>query len=67
MDVSTSGFSYWRIRLQSAKSDRRQTLLVQIRHHFEESDGAAGYRRIHAELTEEQTQCCPELVRQMMR
>ena len=34
---------------------------------FEESDGTYGYRRIHADLAGEQTQCSPELVRQMMR
>jgi len=67
LDVSTSGFYHWRTRPQSAAAARRETLLARIRHHFEESEGTYGYRRIHADLTAEQTQCSPELVRQLMR
>ena len=67
LDVSTSGFYHWRTRAQSATVARRETLLARIRHYFEESDGTYGYRRIHADLTAEQTQCSPELVRQLMR
>ena len=67
MDVSTSVFYHWRTRPQSATSARRETLLARIRHYFEESEGTYGYRRIHADLTAEQTQCSPELVRQLMR
>jgi transposase InsO family protein len=67
LDVSTSGFYHWRTRPQSATAARRETLLARIRHYFEESEGTYGYRRIHADLTAEQTQCSPELVRQMMR
>jgi len=63
LDVSTSGFYHWLTRPQSATSARRQALLVRIRHYFEESDGTYGYRRIHADLTAEQSQCSPELVR----
>ena len=66
MDVSTSVFYHWRTRPQSATSARRETLLARIRHYFEESEGTYGYRRIHADLTAEQTQCSPELVRQIM-
>ena len=67
LDVSTSGFYHWRTRPQSATAARRETLLARIRHYFEESEGTYGYRRIHADLTAEQTQCSPELVRQLMR
>jgi putative transposase len=67
LDVSTSGFYHWLTRPQSVTSARRQGLLVRVRHYFEESDGTYGYRRIHADLAAEQTQCSPELVRQMMR
>jgi len=67
LDVSTSGFYHWLTRPQSATAARREALLARIRHYFEESDGTYGYRRIHADLTAEQTQCSPELVRQMMR
>ncbi len=31
------------------------------------SDGTYGYRRIHADLLDEGTECSPELVRQIMR
>lgn len=65
--VSTSGFYHWATRPQSATSGRRQALTARIRHYFEESEGTYGYRRIHADLAAEQTECSPELVRQIMR
>jgi transposase InsO family protein len=34
---------------------------------FDDSDGTYGYRRIHADLADEGTECSPELVRQIMR
>ena len=67
MGVSTSGFYHGLTRPQSATSARREAPLGRIRHYFEESDATYGYRRIHADLAAEQTQCSPELVRQMMR
>jgi putative transposase len=66
LEVSTSGLYQWLTRSQSVTSTRRQALLVRVRFYFEESDGTYGYRRIHADLAAEQTQCSPELVRQMM-
>ena len=65
--VSTSGFYHWATRPQSATSARRQALTERIQHYFEESEGTYGYRRIHADLAAEQTECSPELVRQIMR
>ncbi|MDH6236416.1 transposase InsO family protein [Cryobacterium sp. CG_9.6] len=65
--VSTSGFYHWAIRPQSATAARREALIARIQHFFEESDGTYGYRRIHADLAAEQTECSPELVRQLMR
>jgi len=65
--VSTSGFYHWATRPQSATAARRQALIARIQHSFEESDVTYGYRRIHADLAEEQTECSPELVRQLMR
>jgi transposase InsO family protein len=65
--VSTSGFYQWATRPQSATAARRQALIARIQHSFEESDGTYGYRRIHADLAAEQTECSPELVRQIMR
>ena len=68
--VSTSGFYHWATRLQSATAARREGLTARIQHFFEESEeseGTYGYRRIHADLAAEQTECSPELVRQIMR
>ena len=65
--VSTSDFYHWAIRPQSATAARREALITRIQHFLEESDGTYGYRRIHADLGAEQTECSPELVRQLMR
>ena len=67
LTVSTSGFYHWASRPQSATFARRQALIGRIQHFFEESEGTYGYRRIHADLVEENTECSPELVRQIMR
>lgn len=55
--VSTSGFYHWRTRPQSATSARREGLVTRIKYHFEETEGTYGYRRIHAGLAAEQTEC----------
>jgi len=65
--VSTSGFYHWVSRPQSATAARREALIERVRHFFEESDGSYGYRRVHADLAAERTECSPELVRQIMR
>jgi hypothetical protein len=65
--VSTSGFYHWLSRPQSATAARRDALAARIRHFFTASDGTYGYRRIHADLAGEDTECSPELVRQIMR
>ena len=67
LGVSTSGFYHWLTRPQSATATRRKALIARIQHYFEESEGTYGYRRIHADLAAEQTECSPELVRQIMR
>lgn len=67
LSVSTSGYYHWRSRPVSATAARRTTLAARIRHFFEESEGTYGYRRIHADLADEGTECSPELVRQIMR
>ncbi len=67
LGVSTSGFYHWLTRPQSATAARRQALTARVRHFFEDSDGTYGYRRIHADLADEGTECSPELVRQIMR
>lgn len=65
--VSTSGFYHWLTRPKSATAARRDELAVRIKNYFKESDQTYGYRRIHADLVAEETECSPELVRQIMR
>ena len=65
--VSTSGFYHWLSRPTSATAARRQALTARVKHFFEASDGTYGYRRVHADLAGEGTECSPELVRQIMR
>ena len=67
LTVSKSGFYHWLARPQSATSARREALTARIHHFFEESEGTYGYRRIHVDVAEENTECSPELVRQIMR
>jgi transposase InsO family protein len=42
-------------------------LTSRVQYFFDASDGTYGYRRIHADLVGEGTECSPELVRQIMR
>ena len=65
--VSTSGFYHWLSRPTSATSARRGDLTARVRRFFDASDGTYGYRRVHADLADEGTECSPELVRQIMR
>ena len=65
--VSTSGFYHWLSRPQSATAARRQALTARVKHFFKATKGTYGYRRIHADLADEGTECSPELVRQIMR
>ncbi len=67
LTVSASGFYDWLKRPQSATAARRVALTARVQHFFEESDGTYGYRRIHADLWGEGTECSAELVRQIMR
>ena len=67
LEVSRSGFYHWRSRPVSATAARRAELAARVRHFFEESEGTYGYRRIHADLADEGTECSPELARQIMR
>lgn len=67
LSVSRSGFYHWRSRPVSATAARRAVLTERIRHYFTASDETYGYRRIHADLAAEGTECSAELVRQIMR
>jgi putative transposase len=50
LDVSTSGFSSWRARPDSATARRRDVLKKLITAEFTRSDETYGYRRLHAAL-----------------
>ena len=65
--MSTSGFYHWLSRPASATAARREALTGRVKHFFTASDGTYGYRRVHADLADEGTDCSPELVRQIMR
>ena len=65
--ISTSGFYHWASRPQSATGARREALTARVEHFFTATDGTSGYRRVHADLAAEGTECSPELVRQVMR
>jgi putative transposase len=65
--VSTSGFYHWLRRPQSATAARREALTARVCAFFAASDETYGYRRVHADLADEGTECSPELVRQIMR
>ncbi len=42
-------------------------MTARVHHFFTQCDATYGYRRIHADLVAEDTECSPELVRQIMR
>ncbi len=64
--VSKSGFYEWRDRPASATTERRAALTTHVHRVFADADGAAGYRRVHAQLDREGIEAGPELVRQIM-
>ncbi len=65
-EVSKSGFYEWRDRPASATAERRAGLRLRIVKIFADADGAAGYRRVHAQLRRDGIEAGPELVRQIM-
>jgi transposase InsO family protein len=67
LGVSKSGYYEWRSRPQSAAAKRRELLKVKIKALFEFNNEEYGYRRMHQVLVRGGEQCCPELVRQLMR
>jgi len=67
LGVSKSGYYEWRSRPQSAAWKRRELLKVKIAALFEANNEEYGYRRMHAALVRGGEQCCPELVRDLMR
>ena len=67
LGVSKSGYYEWRSRPQSAAAKRRELLKIKIKALFEANNEEYGYRRMHAALVRGGEQCCPELVRELMR
>jgi putative transposase len=67
LGVSKSGYYDWRSRPQSAAARRRELLKIKVRTLFEAENEEYGYRRLHAVLVRGGEECCPELVRQLMR
>ena len=67
LGVSKSGYYDWRSRPESAATQRRELLKIKIGALFEANNAEYGYRRMHEALARGGEQCCPELVRQLMR
>ena len=67
LEVSKSGYYEWRSRPQSTTAKRRELLKIKVKAMFEANNEEYGYRRMHAALVRGGEQCCPELVRSLMR
>jgi transposase InsO family protein len=66
LDVSTAGYYAWRERPDSARRQRRDALVVQIRTIHAEVKGRYGSPRIHAELAARGQDCCVNTVAKLM-
>jgi len=67
LEVSTTGYYAWRQRPNSARRQRRDALVVEIRAIHAEVKARYGSPRIHAELTARGRDCCVNTVAQLMR
>jgi putative transposase len=67
LGVSKSGYYEWRTRPLSAAEERRDLLKVRIQALFTFNNEEYGYRRMHQVLVRGGEDCCPELVRKLMR
>jgi putative transposase len=67
LDVSTAGYYAWRQRPTSARAQRRDALVVEIRAIHAEVKARYGSPRIHAELTARGQDCCVNTVAKLMR
>jgi putative transposase len=65
--VSKSGYHEWRNRPLSAAGKRRELLKLKVKAIFEANNEEYGYRRVHQVLARDGEDCCPELVRSIMR
>ena len=67
LEVSRSGYYDWKTRLESETTKRREILKIKIKALFEANNEEYGYRRMHQALVRGGEECCPELVRDLMR
>jgi putative transposase len=67
LEVSTAGYYAWRQRPTSARAQRRDALVVEIRAIHAEVKARYGSPRIHAELTARGQDCCINTVAKLMR
>jgi transposase InsO family protein len=67
LSVSTSGYYEWRKRPLSAAGKRRELLKIKVKALFEANGEEYGYRRVHRALVRGGGDCCPGLVRSVMR
>jgi putative transposase len=67
LDVSTAGYYAWRERPASARQQRHDALLVEIRAIHAEFHARYGSPRMHAELVDRGRGCCVNTVAKLMR
>jgi putative transposase len=67
LEVSRSGYNNWRTRPESDTEKIRELLKIKIKALFEENNEEYGYRRMHRALVRGGEECCPDLVRALMR
>jgi len=67
LEVSRSGYYDWKTRPESETTKRREILKIKIKALFEANNEEYGYRRMHQALVRGGEECCPELVRDLMR
>jgi putative transposase len=67
LEVSRSGYYDWKTRPESGTARRRELLKIKIKALFEANNEEYGYRRMHQALVRGGEECCPELVRDLMR
>ena len=67
LDVSPAGYYAWRRRPASARQQRRDALVVEIRAVHAEVKARYGSPRIHAELAARGHDCCVNTVAKLMR
>jgi len=67
LEVSKSGYYDWKTRPESGTARRRDLLKIKIKALFEANNEEYGYRRMHQALVRGGEECCPELVRDLMR